>query len=143
VPEALARLVYRALDRDPTRRPLDAAAFANELGAILHYDLGVTPAATLRTRLPWGGHQERLLLPGSHRIGSASDCEIALGGEGVHALHALLEWSGLPEYPEVRAFVEGAVLRVNDEPLVGRRVLHPDDELRIGDFVLSLDYPKL
>jgi serine/threonine protein kinase len=143
VPEALARLVYRALDRDPTRRPLDAAAFANELGAILHYDLGVTPAATLRTRLPWGGHQERLLLPGSHRIGSASDCEIALGGEGVHALHALLEWSGLPEYTEVRAFVEGAVLRVNDEPLVGRRVLHPDDELRIGDFVLSLDYPKL
>lgn len=143
VPDALARLVYRSLDREPSRRPPDAGTFANELGAIMHYDLGMTPAATLRTRLPWGGHEERLLLPGSHRVGKSRDCEIALGGDGVHPLHALLEWSGLPELPEVRAFEEGAALTVGGEPVVGRRVLKPDDELRIGDYVLTLDYPEL
>jgi serine/threonine-protein kinase len=145
VPESLQRLIYRSLARDPDERPRDAGALANALGEIMHYDLGLTPAATLRVQLPYGGFEERLVLPGSHRIGTREDAEIRIAGDGVQPLHALLEWSGLPDYPEVRSFTDEGGLSVNDEPVYDRerRILDPDDEIEIGGCVLTLSYPRL
>lgn len=143
IPPSLCDVVYRSLDRDPEKRPADAGALANALGEIMHYDLSMTPAATLRVQLPYGGFEERLLLPGSYRVGADDTADIRIPGEGVAPLHALLEWSGLPEYPEIRVFGDAEGLRVAGEPVDGRRVLDPDDEIEISGRKLRLGYPKL
>jgi serine/threonine protein kinase len=140
IPKSFIDLVMRCLSKRPERRPPTAAALANELGAILHYDLGLTPAATLSVRLPYGGHEEQLILPGSHRVGSDARAEVRLASADVAPTHALLEWSGLPELPDVRP-MEGASVRVSGEEVVGRRVLTIDDVVEIAGFQLSLAYP--
>ncbi|MCA9712768.1 MAG: serine/threonine protein kinase, partial [Myxococcales bacterium] len=92
LPPALHQLVYRGLSKDPQERFADARALANAVGEVLHYDLGAVPAAIVRVTLPWGGYEDRLLLPGVHRIGRAARCEIVLAEGGLEPEQAVLDW---------------------------------------------------
>ena len=49
--QRLASVVESCLSKDPKSRPADASALANELGWILHHDLGAAQAAILEMAL--------------------------------------------------------------------------------------------
>src|SRR5690606_10990465 len=78
LPRTLVKGLMASLDKEPERRPHDAGVLANILGEVLHRELGIPVAATLRLRWPEGGVEERMFLPGSYRIGSGERCEIML-----------------------------------------------------------------
>ncbi len=142
LPVALGELVLQCLEKMPELRPANAGVLANSLGSILHYDFGVAVAAMLRITLPWGGHDEALLLPGSHRIGAGKDVEIPLRATGVRPVHAVLEWSGLPELPQLRPLFGDGSVRVNGRPLLQRVQLARGDRIEIGPFAIDLEFPS-
>jgi len=144
LPPALHRLVYRGLAKDPAQRFVDARALGNAVGEVLHYDLGVVPAATLRVTLPWGGHEDLLLLPGSHRVGRAPYCEVVLDSDELEDEQAVIEWAGPPDPAELHAPHDDQRVRVGGEVVQTRRRL--DDEARtveVGGFGLELRYPEV
>ena len=141
LPPALVELVSACLEKMPELRPADAGALANALGSILHYDFGVAVAATVRIELPYGGFDEHLLLPGIHRMGSGRDVELPLRGAGIQPVHAMLEWGGLPELPQLRPLVTDGSVRVRGQPITQRVQLERGDRIEIGALVLQLDYP--
>jgi serine/threonine-protein kinase len=118
LPVALTELVERGLAKAPEQRPADAGVLANALGEILHHDLGVAFAAVLRITHPYGGHEDRLLLPGSHRIGSDAGCELRLVAGGMPGVAAVIEWTGAPRAPLLRPIGAGLLHQ-------GRPVLRP------------------
>ncbi|MBK8713617.1 MAG: protein kinase [Deltaproteobacteria bacterium] len=142
LPPALGELVLQCLEKLPELRPADAGVLANALGSILHYDFGVAVAAMLEITLPWGGFDQQLLLPGIHRIGSARDVEIHLRGPDVQPLHAVLEWSGLPDLPQLRPLVDDGSVRIGGRPIHGRAELQRGDRIEVGPFALALSYPS-
>ncbi len=143
LPAELVELVQRCLDKDPANRPPDAGALSVELGTILHYDYGAIAAATLRLIHPYGGWEDLLLLPGIHLVGSDPSCRIRLRHAEIRPVHAVLEWSGLPDYPTVRSMADDGSVRLGGAAVSGRVQLGRDDRFSVGPFILSLQYPDL
>jgi serine/threonine-protein kinase len=138
LPLALVRGLARALDKDPTRRPPTAGALANILGLVLHRDMGIPVAATLRILHPDGQCVDQLLLPGSYRIGSGARCEIKLRDDAVPGVHAVLEWSGAPNHPHLRPLQGDSSVRKNDDVIRGPVELVGDDEFSVGSTRLTV-----
>ncbi len=143
LPDALVRLVHRGLAKDPSERFADARGLGNAVGQVLHYDLGAVPGAMLRITHPYGGHEDQLLLPGSHRIGRAPYCEIVLRNEQIEPEHAVLEWAGPPDLPELHPLHDEPRVRVDDAVVDTRRRLQRDQSVQVGDFTLTLQYPQV
>jgi serine/threonine protein kinase len=141
LPPALGELVLQCLEKVPDLRPQSAGVLANALGSILHYDFGVAVAAMLRITLPWGGYEDKLLLPGSHRVGSGRDAEIPLNDAAIKPVHAVIEWGGWPELPQLRPLVGDGSITVNDVAVTHRTQLQRDDRLAIGRFRIDISYP--
>lgn len=143
IPRSLEALVMACLEKDPSKRPTDAVALANLLGEVLHYDLGVATGATMRIDLPWGGFEERLLLPGSHRIGSADACEIQLKDHKLPQLCAIMAWNGAPDLPELRVMVDGVDVVAGGAHIKERVDLRAPDSVKLGGFELHFEYPRV
>lgn len=140
LPEALVRGIARALDKDPAARPPNAGAFANILGLVLHRDMAIPVAAKIRMLHPDDTLDDRLFLPGSYRIGSGERCEIKLRDDSVMDVHAVLEWSGIPNRPHLRPLGRDSLVRVNDEDINVAVELGPDDEFSVGATRLAIVY---
>lgn len=140
LPEALQSALSRALDKDPEARPPDAGAFANVLGMILHRDLDIPVAATLKVLHPDGSLEDRLFLPGSYRIGHGERCQIKLRDDSVMKLHAILEWSGMPNRPHLRPVAGDGSVKVNDQPMRHPVELGPEDEFSVGKYRLAVSF---
>jgi serine/threonine protein kinase len=143
LPAALHELVARGLAKDPAERFADARALANALGQVLHYDLGAISGAILRLTHPWGGHEDLLLLPGSHRLGRGTHCEVTLRDEALEDEEAVLEWAGPPDSPEVHALHDDGRVKVGGQALAKdeRRRLGPDEPMEVGASSLRLLHP--
>jgi serine/threonine-protein kinase len=140
LPRLLIDGVHAALDKNPKNRPPDAGAFANILGVVLHRDLGIPVAATLKLQDPKGEVEDRLFLPGSYRIGSGKRCEIRLVDEAgtIRRVHAVLEWSGIPSRPYLRPIVGDGSLRINDRPVRKPVELAPNDAVHLAGYQLAI-----
>jgi serine/threonine-protein kinase len=138
LPEPLVRVLDRALAKDPAARPPDAGALANVLGQVLHRDMGVPVAATLKILHPDGSLEDRLFLPGSYRIGSGDRCEIKLRDDAVLRVNAVVDWSGLPARPHLRPITGDGSVKVNDKPIHAAVTLGPDDEFSVGKTRLAI-----
>ncbi|HWB81179.1 MAG TPA: hypothetical protein VG755_39720, partial [Nannocystaceae bacterium] len=135
LPEKLVALVHACLHKDPGARPENAAALANELGWILHTDLGAAQAAILRCRAADGRPSFHLVLPGSHRLGRAG-APIADDDPNVAAV---LDWSGMPKQAEL--VPERAQVRIDGTPITGRTLLAAKMRVQLDDAELELSYP--
>ena len=140
LPDALVRGIQRALSKDPEVRPPNAGALANILGLVLHRDMGIPVAAKLRVLHPDDTLDDRLFLPGSYRIGSGDRCEIKLRDDSVPKVHAVLEWSGIPNRPHLRPLADDGVVRVNDAKIDRPVELGEDDEFSVGKTRLAVLY---
>jgi serine/threonine-protein kinase len=139
LPKPLEETLMRALSKRPEDRPPDASAFANILGRVLHQDMGIPVGATLRVLGPGQSeHDDRLFLPGSYRVGHGERCEIKLSGDDVLKLHAILEWSGNPNFPQLRPVTGDGSVKLNDEPIRHPVQLEPDDEFSIGGYRMAV-----
>ncbi len=143
LPEAIHELVYRGLAKDPACRFPDARALANAVGLALHYDLGAVSAATLRVTHPYGGHEDLLLLPGSHRIGRGAHCEIVLRGEDLAEEQAVFEWAGVPDLPEVQPLHDDGRITVGGKRVDTRRVLGRNETIEVGGYELRIVWPDV
>lgn len=132
LPASLVAGIQRALVKDPDKRPPNAGALANILGLVLHRDMGVPVAAKLRILHPDDSLDDRLFLPGSYRIGSGDRCELKLRDDDVLQVHAVLEWSGIPNRPHLRPLADDGLVRVNDDPIAKPVELTRDDEFSVG-----------
>ena len=141
LPEALARGLQRSLDKDPSARPPNASALANILGLVLHRHMDIPVATRLRVLHPDDTLDDQLFLPGSYRIGSGTRCEIKLRDDTVLEVHAVLEWSGIPNRPHLRPLSEDGLVRVNDEPIARAVELGEDDEFSVGKTRLAVMPP--
>jgi serine/threonine protein kinase len=141
LPQRLADVVEKALAKEATARPTNAAELANELGWVLHHDLGAAQAGILRMT-PSGEGKPRyaLVLPGSHRLGTGEGVEVRLGDGGPEQVLAVIEWAGAPKLAELVAHAEG--ITKNGEPVTERVTLAAGDKVRVGDVELGLTYPK-
>lgn len=140
LPDALCRGIDRALHKDPGLRPPDAGALANILGLVLHRDMNIPVAATLRMLHPDQSLDDRLFLPGSYRIGSGERCEIKLRDDRVLQVHAVLEWSGIPNRPHLRPLSDNGEVKVNDAPIMHPVELGEDDEFSVGQTRMAVMY---
>jgi serine/threonine protein kinase len=138
LPESLVRGLERALRKNPDDRPPNAGALANILGLVLHRDMGIPVAAMLRTLHPDDVLVDRLFLPGSYRIGSGERCEIKLRDDTVPGVHAVLEWSGIPNKPHLRPLSRDDLVKVNDAPIRAPMELDGDDEFSVGQTRLAV-----
>jgi serine/threonine protein kinase len=138
LPESLVRGVARALDKNPEKRPPNAGAFANVLGLVLHRDMDIPVAAKLRVLNPDDTVVERLFLPGSYRIGSGRRCEIKLRDDAVPKVHAVLEWSGVPNRPHLRPLTDDGSVKVNDHVVHVPVELGAEDEFSVGSTRLAV-----
>ena len=139
LPTRLVELVHRCLDKDPSKRHPNAAALANDLGWILHHELGAARAAILNSVSPEGVLGFHLLLPGSHRVGFGPGFDVTLGPEGA-LLVAVIEWAGPPKPAEIVPAEDTPVL-VNGQPAPGRTPLASNDEVLVHRHTLRLSYP--
>lgn len=132
LPDALVAGLNRALEKEPTARPPDAGALANILGLVLHRDMGIPVAATLKLLQPGEKLVDRIFLPGSYRIGTGERCEIKLRDDSVLKVHAVLEWSGMPNKPQLRPITGDGSVKVNDASIHKPVGLGPSDEFSVG-----------
>lgn len=139
LPRKLVELVHRCLDKEPGQRPENASVLANELGWILHHDLGAAQAAILRGVAPDGTPSFHLLLPGSHRLGFGEGVEVALDSEA-QGIAAVIEWGGPPKPAEIVP-EDGSPVCVNGQPVQGRTPLSAGDEILVRRHTLHLSYP--
>ncbi|MEM7153082.1 MAG: FHA domain-containing serine/threonine-protein kinase [Myxococcota bacterium] len=138
LPDSLVSGIARALDKDPEARPPNAGAFANVLGLVLHRDMDIPVAAKLRMLTPDDEVVEQLFLPGSYRIGSGRRCEIKLRDDAVPRVHAVLEWSGVPNRPHLRPLTGDGTVRVNDAVIEAPVELGGEDEFSVGQTRLAV-----
>jgi serine/threonine protein kinase len=141
LPQRLADVVEQSLAKDPKARPATAAELANELGWVLHHDLGAAQAGILRVS-PGGEGKPRyaLVLPGSHRLGTGAGVELRVGDDAAEQVLAVIEWDGAPKLAELVPHAEG--ITKNGEAVSERVVWGVGDEVRVGDVALGLTYPK-
>jgi serine/threonine-protein kinase len=140
LPRALVAALDRALNKEPSRRPPDAGAFANVLGLALHRDLGIPVAATLKMLHPDQTLEDRLFLPGSHRVGSGERCEVKLRDDSVLRVHAVLEWSGIPNAPRIRPITGDGSVKLNDTAIVKPVEIRADDEFSVGNTRMAIAF---
>lgn len=140
IPASLVKLLSECLHKNPESRPRDAGVLATRLGEILHDELGVNVGGTLHLAHPDGRQDQRLFLPGSYRVGSAASCEIQLSGEGVHNIHAVVEWSGSPNVPRVRAMKRDAVVFVDQAAIKGVVELASGQWFTVGHTHLAVTF---
>jgi serine/threonine-protein kinase len=136
VPHKLTELVMRCLSKDPAARPEDAAALANELGWILHHELGAAQAAILRSRTGDGDPRYLLVLPGSHRL--AADGGLLRDPDVEPA--AVLEWAGGGKEADIVPH-EGRVV-LDGNTLTERAPVPAGANLVIDDTMVALTYPR-
>lgn len=141
IPEALAVGVMRSLDKDPQARPPDAGALANILGHVLHRDMDIRVAGNLRILHPGESQPEdRVFLPGSYRIGSGDRCEIKLQHDSVLRIHAVIEWAGIPNRPQLRPITGDGTVQLNDAPVHKPVELGPNDEFSVGPYRMGIAF---
>ncbi|KIG16145.1 Serine/threonine protein kinase [Enhygromyxa salina] len=141
LPGPLVRGIMRSLDKDPAARPPDASALANILGHVLHRDMSVSVAANLRILHPGESRPvDRVFLPGSYRIGSGERCEIKLRHDSVLRVHAVVEWSGIPNRPQLRPITGDGSVQLNDQPIHKPVELTTHDEFCVGDYRLGIAF---
>ena len=97
--------------------------------------------ATLRLTHPYGGHEDLLLLPGSHRIGSGPHCEVRLPTAKLEEEQAVLEWAGVPELPELHSLHADERVRIDGTVVEGRQVLPREATVEIEGYRLQMIYP--
>ena len=141
LPQRLADVIEKSLAKDAKERPASAAELANELGWVLHHDLGAAQAGILRMT-PTGEGKPRyaLVLPGSHRLGTGTQVELRLGDGGADQVLAVIEWSGAPKLAELVAHAEG--ITKNGAAVTERVTWGTGEKVRVGDVELELTYPK-
>ncbi|MEM7154619.1 MAG: FHA domain-containing serine/threonine-protein kinase [Myxococcota bacterium] len=142
LPESLRELIYRGLHKDPEQRPTDARELANALGEVLHYELGAVLGATLRVVYPYGGDEDLLVLPGSHRIGRGTHCEVRLPAESVAEEHAVLEWAGAPDLPELHPMRNDGSVKIDGTAVTQRCPVPRGASIEIEGYALSITYPE-
>ena len=140
LPAKLADVLASALAKDPKARPASAAELANELGWILHHDLGAAQAGILRMSAPEARPRYALVLPGSHRVGTGSQVELRLRDGGDDQTLAVIEWAGTPKLAELVAHTDGVTL--DGQPVSERVSLAPGSTVSVGEVELALSYPK-
>lgn len=133
LPSRLCALVDRCLAKDPSQRPHDAATFANELGWILHTDLGAQ-AAVLSRHDPDSAASFQLILPGSHRLDAHG---APITGDDTAFV---LDWDGGSQPAEV--VPEAARVDIDGRPITARTPWLPGTRLHIGKTELTLAYPR-
>lgn len=136
LPTHLVELVDRCLRKDPAARPPDAAALANELGWILHTDLGAAQAAVLARHGADGAPSFQLILPGSHRL----DAHGAPITAGTAETAFVLDWDGGTEPADV--VPELGTLRMDGAPITARTQWQAGARLQLGQTELTLAYPR-
>ena len=139
LPAKLVDLVARTLAKEPGPRPATAAEFANELGWVLHHDLGAAQAAILRMRVADQRPRYSLVLPGSHRLGNGADADLQLVA-GESGVRAVIEWAGAPKEAELAAAGPGITMGGQE---IGERITWAAGSLvQIGEVELELTYPR-
>lgn len=142
MPAKLVELVSRCLAKQPEQRPKDAGELANELGWILHHELGSVKVATLRVTDPEGGVQYRMVPPGAHRIGFGAGLDIRLRSEGTDQPWALLEWGGPPNLAELRTLDPHRSPTIGGRAIDARAAVNASDVVELAGFKLQLTYPR-
>lgn len=142
MPAKLAELVARCLSKQPEQRPKHAGELANELGWILHHELGAAKVATLRVTDPSGAVQYRMVPPGAHRVGFGPGVDLRLRSEGNDDPWGLLEWGGPPNLADLRVLDNGRVPTINGKPVESRASIAAADVVDVGGFKLQLSYPR-
>lgn len=142
LPQRLADVLVSALAKDPKARPATAAELANELGWILHHDLGAAQAGILRIGATEAEVRPRyaLVLPGSHRVGTGPQVELRIGDGTEDRTLAVIEWSGVPKPAEL--LPQGDGITVNGVAVSERVPLPPGATILLGGVELALTYPK-
>ncbi len=141
LPRRLTAAIERSLAKDPARRPADAGVLANELGWVLHADLGGSAALILEAHYPSGASRKHVMWPGVYRVGLGRGCEISLQPEDEPLVYAVIEWSGAPYHAELDPVVKDGSLTVNGHVLDYRVRLVPGTQLQMGPFRVELTYP--
>ena len=100
--------------------------------------MGVPVAATLKVLHPDDHLEDRIFLPGSYRIGSGERCEIKLRDDDVLRVHTVVEWSGIPNRPQLRPITGDGSVKVNDDSIHAPVELGPDDEFSVGGTRLAV-----
>jgi serine/threonine-protein kinase len=136
LPVRLVALVQRCLAKDPAARPENAAELANELGWVLHHDLGAAQAAVLTSRTGDASPSFHLLVPGSHRL-SIRGTPIT---EDDATVGAVLEWDGGSKAAEL--VPEGTDVWVGGAAITNRTPISAGASVRIGRSEITLSYPK-
>jgi len=139
LPAKLVELVARTLDKKPEARPATAAELANELGWVLHHELGAAQAAILRVRAGQERPRYSLVLPGSHRLGGGDEADVQVPevGEGVRAV---IEWAGGDKPAELAPAGPGVSL--DGSEITDRVTLSPGARIGLGEVELELSYPR-
>ncbi|MCX4240557.1 serine/threonine protein kinase [Paraliomyxa miuraensis] len=145
LPQKLADVLAAALAKDSKARPATAGELANELGWVLHHDLGAAQAGILKVSPVEGLVEEglrpryALVLPGSHRVGTGA-VELRVADQGDDAVLAVIEWAGAPKPAELVAHAEG--ITMNGNAVTERVAWEAGSTVVVGGVRLQLTYPK-
>jgi len=132
----MVALVHGCLEKDPGARPQDAAELANEIGWILHHELGTAQAAVLTSKLGDARPTYHLILPGSHRLSHHGTPTT----DDDDATAATLDWAG-KHMPADILPGEGDVW-AEGKPVKSRTTFPAGETIRVGRADLSIVYPK-
>lgn len=135
----LVRIIHWMLAKDPKQRPARAGEAARHLAWVLHVELATSVAGLLSVRRPEQQHSH-LLIPGTHAIGSAPECDVAIAVEGPPRVLARIDWRGPPAEAVLRPEPD-ANLRVNGHPLAHPVRLVPGTFFELAGSRFALEYP--
>jgi len=142
LPPRLTKIVHAALAKEPAERPTTAGALANELAWILHSELGGTAGLVLEVRYASGARKLHAILPGIHRVGVGTGCDISLAHDDVTTVFAVIEWTGGTREAELQPVATDGSLRVNGHVIDYRVRLVAGTKLQMGPFRAELTYPR-
>ena len=140
LPSSLVGLLNACLQKQPEKRPRDAGVLATRLGTILHEDLDVNVGGTLHIAQADGSQSQQLFLPGSYKLGSSANCEVQLVDDGVHNIHAVIEWSGSPNVPRIRAMKRDAAIFVGDARVQASHTIESGEWIRMGGLHIAITF---